>query len=560
MSLVGRDAELATLSRVLGAVRVGSPQALVLVGEPGQGKTALLSHVAEAASHAGSAVLRASGAEFESELPFSALSSVLTPTLRHLDELSGAQAESVRSALDLTDGATPGLTVYAATLALIGVACRRRPTVIIIDDAQWVDRASLDVLLFCARRLHDERVGIIFATRDDTRFREVGLKTLELVGLAAPAARRLLSGLAVHDDVAGQIAERSDGNPLAMREIARALSPDQRAGRDRLPEPLPIGRRLIDAYTPRLAALPDRTELALQIAAIETSGEMGVVDTVLQSFGLIIGDVDPALEAELVLCHLGELRWVHPLARAAAYHRTSPRQRRAIHRAIADALDHHAHPSRVAWHLALSTPGPDEAVAARIEQVGAAAVQRGALSAAADAFESAARLTVHGRSRIDRWHRVAETLWWAGETVPTLRHVDAVMPHVTDPEQRARLLMIAGQAAIWHDGPVRAAAELERAAASSDGIVHLAALLLTHSAVAQLLAGDIGAARAVAARAQHLAAGAGDMTACVASAATAGVAELLGGDRVRSDALLDPLRSLLPPMLEAGLPGTETLA
>jgi DNA-binding CsgD family transcriptional regulator len=560
MNLVGRDAQLATLSRLLAAVRAGSPQALVLVGEPGQGKTALLSHLADAASHAGSGVLRASGAEFESELPFSALSSVLTPTLRHLDELSAAQAKSVRSALDLTDGATPGLTVYAATLALVGVACRRRPTVIMVDDAQWVDRASLDVLLFCARRLHDECLGIMFATRDDGRFRDAGLRTLQVDGLATATASRLLSGLGVHYDVAGKIAERSEGNPLAMQEIARALSPDQRAGRDRLPEPLPIGRRLIDAYTPRLAALPDSTDLALQIAAIETGGEMAVVERVLESFGLTSADLDAALVAQLVRCDFGELRWVHPLARAAAHHRASPGRRREIHRAIADAVDQHAHPSRVAWHLSLSSPGPDEAVAARVEQVGAAALQRGALSAAADAFRSAARLSAHGATRIERWHRLAETLWWAGETLPTLRHVDEVMPQITDPEQRARFIMIAGQAAIWHTGPVRAAAQLERAAASIDGIPHLAALLLTHSAVAQLLAGDIGAARAMAARAHHLASGATNITACVASAAAAGVAELLGGDDVRSEALLDPLRSLLPPLLDTGVPGTETLA
>jgi DNA-binding CsgD family transcriptional regulator len=559
MTLVGRQKELARLLDVYAGARAGSPGSLAVVGGPGQGKTALVSYLIDVAGDEGSTVLRGSGVEFESELPFSTLACLLTPVLPHLCEVAPHQARSLRAAVDAT-AVAPGLTVYGATLALFGTVARRHPVVVVVDDLHWVDRASLDVLLFCARRLRDERLCIVFGSRDERRVREAGLATIVLGGLTVADATILLASLGVDVDVARRIAEGTGGNPLALHEIAQVLTEPQRTGHEPLPEPLPIGDRLVDAYAPRLLSLPDRTRHALLIAAIETSGDMGVIDAVCRRFELHVDDLDPAVEAGLVTCRLGELRWVHPLARAAAFHRSEPRCRRAIHRAIGDSLDEGAHASRVAWHLASSVTGPDEAIAGRLEAVGAVAVSRGALLAAADAFDWSARLSDLDASRIERWHRMAESLWSAGETIRTLGHLDAVLPRVTHPEQRARLIVLAGQADVWHTGPIQAAARLERAAAAVEGAPHLAAILLSHAAVAQLLAGDSRAARTLAARARHAASRSSDAAAGVAAAGVAGVAELLGGDAVASDGLLDPLRTLVPVLLDTGLAGTETLA
>jgi DNA-binding CsgD family transcriptional regulator len=537
----------------------GSPGAVAVVGGPGQGKTALLSHLTAVAADEGATVLRASGVEFESELPFAALACLLTPVLRHVSALAPDQARSLRAALDATPVA-PGLTLYAATLALLGVASRGQPVMVVVDDVHWVDRASLDVLLFCARRLHDERLCIVLATRDERRVREAGLATVVLGGLTAADTTALLATLGIDPEVAEQIAEATGGNPLAAHEIARVLTEAQRSGHEPLPEPLPIGRRLVDAYAPRLMSLPDRTRHALLIAAIEASGDMGVIESACRRFELEVYDLDPAVEAELVTCRLGELRWAHPLARAAAFYRSEPRSRRAIHQAIADILDERAHASRVAWHLASSVTGPDEAIARRLEAVGHAAASRGALLAAVDAYDWSARLSDRDAPRIERWHRMAESLWSAGETERTLRHLAGVIRRVTDPQQQARFILLAGQADVWHTGPLPAAARLEAAAEAVEHAPDLATTLLSHAAVAHLLAGDSRAARMLAGRAREVASATSDPAASVAAAAVAGVAELLGGDAVASDALLDPLRGLVPVLLETGLAGTETLA
>src|SRR5262245_55643098 len=254
---LGRDAELRSLRRLLDDATAGHASVVVLGGEAGQGKTALVEWTTATAVELGFTVLGATGVEFESELAFSGLTAVLRPLLPHIDELTDLQAQALRGALGLAPSDGPTLTVYGATLSLLSQAAVANPVVVVVDDAQWIDRASLEALVFAAHRCDADRVGFVFAQRtgvpcllDQTRF-----PRLELPGLSERAAAELLGRLGVAPAVAQRCWRLTHGNPLALIEGTRGLSPAQRAGEAPLPTVLPVDDRLLEDFRLKLGVL-----------------------------------------------------------------------------------------------------------------------------------------------------------------------------------------------------------------------------------------------------------------------------------------------------------------
>ncbi|MEV4897317.1 AAA family ATPase, partial [Nonomuraea sp. NPDC055795] len=348
--LQGRKNELVAIERLLDTAREGGSGALVLRGEPGVGKSALLEHAGRVAD--GFAVLSGSAVESESELPFAALHQILRPLLDQLDALPEPQAAAVRTAFGLaTDGVADRFMIGLATLTLLA---ENAPLLCLIDDAQWLDRASAEALLFAARRLHAEGVVILVSARDEASL--AGLPELRVEGLDRAAAHALLArhlpGLPPH--VRDRVVEESGGNPLALLELPASASAEI--------GPLPLPRRLQEAFGQRIAVLPSRARSALVVAAAADSGELGTILAATRELGL---PDDALAQAEgLVSVQGSTVSFRHSLTRAAAYQSAGFVERLAVHRALAATA---ADPDRRAWHLAAAATGPDEEVAAGLE-------------------------------------------------------------------------------------------------------------------------------------------------------------------------------------------------
>jgi hypothetical protein len=350
--LYGRHTECATVGRLLRAAREGRSGVLVLRGEAGVGKSALLAWAADQAR--GMTVLCAAGVEAEVQLPFAALHQLLRPVLEHLGRLPGVQAAALRAALGLA--AAPGggdrggeragdrFLVSVGVLSLLADAAEQRPLVCLLDDAHWLDQASADALVFAGRRLGAEGVGLLFAARDTEPrgFDAPGLPELRLGGLDSGAAARLLAAAAASAPAAG-VADRllaaAGGNPLALLELPAALSPAQLAGRVPLPDPLPVGAGVERAFADRAGRLPAAARTMLLLAAADDTGEAATVWRAARGLGLDAGALGPAEAARLVRVAGGRVEFRHPLVRSAIYRAATFAERRAAHLALAGALD-----------------------------------------------------------------------------------------------------------------------------------------------------------------------------------------------------------------------------
>ena len=402
--LRGRDQETAALSGLLFDAVEGRSGVLVLRGDPGIGKTTLLEFTAGAAE--GFRVLRARGVEPESEIAFAALQELFGPVTSALDRLPDRQRAVLAGALALGPP-VPGdpLAVRAATLSLLAAVAEDRPVLAVIDDAHWLDSPSADALAFAARRLDREGVVVLFAKRsaEPTAFDATGLPVLEVAGLAEASARAVLTdrvGSGVAPAVAGAVVEVAGGNPLALAELPGMLSSAQLAGREPLPEPLLAGTGLERAFARRLAPLPDKTQAALLLAAASPQDDAGTIAGALRAHGLSLAAFEPAERAGLVTVADGVVRFYHPLLRSVVYQRASGEQRRAAHAALAAASD--GITDRRAWHLAAACVGPDESVAAALDQAAGRAMARGGLSTAAHTYARAAGLSVSTEARCQR--------------------------------------------------------------------------------------------------------------------------------------------------------------
>jgi DNA-binding CsgD family transcriptional regulator len=393
--LRGRRIESEALDRQLQRVHAGQSSVQVLRGDAGVGKTALLEYVAERASEC--RIARVAGVESEMELAFAGLHQLCAPMLGELDGLPGPQRDALRAAFGLQNGAAPDRFLVAlAVLSLLAEAAEERPLVCLVDDVQWLDRASAQALAFVARRLLAERIAMVFAVREPTDVNELsGLPELVVGGLADGDARSLLASAMpgrLDERVRDQIVAETRGNPLALLELPRGLTPAELAGGFGLADARPLASRVEETFVQRVRGLPRETQRLLLVAAAEPVGDVSLLWRAAEQLG-IRGDAGkPAEEAALI--DLGiRVRFRHPLVRSAAYRAAHFRDRQEVHRALAEATDRDTDPDRRAWHRAQAASEPDEAVAGELERSADRAQARGGTAAAAAFLARAAELT-----------------------------------------------------------------------------------------------------------------------------------------------------------------------
>ena len=381
VGLIGRHSETSALAEFIDDVRSGRSRVLVLCGEPGAGKTALLEWVVEQTGDC--QVLRAAGVQAEMELAYAGLHQLLAPTLPRLHNLPSPQRDALQMAFGLRAGAAPDRFFIAlAVLSLLADTAKKQPLICLVDDEQWLDRASAQTLAFVARRLGADSVGLIFAARIDTEELS-GLPELHLQGLDSADARALLdSALTAPLDpsIRDRIVSETRGNPLALLELPRGVTSAELAGGFALPDVMPIPGRIEESYLRRLDAMPSATRRLLQLAAADPVGEPSVLWDAATRLGIDAGAAAPAIEAGLI--EFGtRVQFRHPLVRSAAYRSASLAEKQSAHRALAEATDPRLDPDRRAWHRAQGAPGPDETVAVELENSADRALARGGMGA-----------------------------------------------------------------------------------------------------------------------------------------------------------------------------------
>ncbi len=402
MELIDRAAERDTLDQFVAAVRAGESQALVVSGEAGVGKTALLDYLAGKAS--GCRVARAAGVQSEMELAFAALHQLCGPMLDSLQRLPVPQRDAVRTAFGMGAGPVPDrFLVGLGILSLLSEVAEEQPLVCLVDDEQWVDRASAQVLGFVARRLVAESVGMVFAVRTP-RSELAGLAELRIEGLAEADARALLDSVLtgpLDTRVRDQILAETHGNPLALLELPRGLTTQQLAGGFGFPGTVRLSGGIDESFRRRIDVLPDSTRRLLLIAAAEPVGDPVLVWRAAARLGIGPEAAAPAVEAALIEFGM-RVRFRHPLVRSVVYGLASPQERQEVHGALAEVTDPEQDPDRHAWHRAHAAAGPDEAVAAELEQSAGRAQARGGVAAAAAFLERATMLTQDPARRTER--------------------------------------------------------------------------------------------------------------------------------------------------------------
>lgn len=444
--LHGRAAESARLHDLIDSAARSHGGALVLRGEPGAGKTALLTALVEDAHDM--KVLWTQGIESESPLPFAALTRLLRPALDHLDGIPAAQARalSVALAVPAPAGAAEGaptpaddrLVVFMAVLSLLADVAESGPVLCVVDDAQWLDSASGEALLFVARRLDSDRIALVFAARDGDvrRFDAPGIADLELRGLDGEAALAVLSeraGRPVAEQVRNELLRRTNGNPLALMELSGVLTDEQLSGRARLPPQLPLTEGVETAFLDRVRRLPDETQVLLLVAAADDSGRLAAVVAAAGRLGATDAALDAAERSGLVRVTGADLTLRHPLVRSAVYGAATSAQRRAAHRALAEVLTAPTDLDRQTWHRSLAASGVDESLAAALDAVADRAGRRAAHEAASAASDRAAELTPEADPRAGRLFAAAASAWAAGDSGRARALADEGRDQVIDP-------------------------------------------------------------------------------------------------------------------------------
>jgi DNA-binding CsgD family transcriptional regulator len=492
--ILGREREQRRLLELLRCGESGAGASLVITGEPGVGKSVLLSFARETARPSVT-VLSAVGAESESELPFAGLATLLRPVVSALDELPDPQAAALRSAIGL--GATQPvepLAVYFAFVELISRLARERPVLVLVDDLHWLDGASRDAIVFLARRLSGEAIVVLGGVRtgEGASIDPESIPRLELAGLDEESAVRLLGearpGIAAN--VASQLWAGTEGNPLALVEIVRLLSDGQISGRDPLDERLPVGRRLEQLFARRLSGLPDDTRKLLLLTAASHTGAIAVLAGAAQSLDLELDALAQAENAGLIEIKDGSLGWRHPLLRSATYHSASVAQRRAAHRALAQAggperLDDHR-----AWHLAAAAIAADEDVAGELELLAGRARERGALSSVVRALRQAAALTPDDESRARRLIAAGEAATAIGRSDEAAAILSDAVRRTDDRIVRAQAERVRARVDILRGVPDAARQRLVTLAESLSEIApELAAVMMAEALVADMATG-----------------------------------------------------------------------
>jgi DNA-binding NarL/FixJ family response regulator len=395
-TLVGRSAECELIESLLARARAGESSALVIRGEPGVGKTALLDFAASRCNEM--SVLRIAGTEAESQLAFAGLFGVLRALLDKLDHVPELQAEALAGALGLAPAANSDrFLVSAGTLSLLAAAAEEHPILCVIDDVQWLDRPSVDALVFASRRLGADPVAMLFAaaTANESAFDAPGLTELELAGLDDESAVAILDSRApgIAADVRERLLTVAAGNPLALLELPAGLSEAQRLGTEPLAEELPLTPRLRGIFRRLVEGLPEATQTLLLVCALDGTGDVAVVMAAAQLLGIGIDAFAPAEEAGLVGTAGGRIAFRHPLVRSGLVGGAALNSRQRVHAALAEALSGEEHLDRRVWHQAMAALTGDEEVAVALEASARRAQERGGHASAATAFQRAAELT-----------------------------------------------------------------------------------------------------------------------------------------------------------------------
>jgi DNA-binding CsgD family transcriptional regulator len=461
--LHGRDAERARLAGVLRDARAGRAGTLLVHGEPGAGKSALLDDLV---AHAGSdvCVLRTQGVESEAPLAFAALHRLLRPVLDLLDRLPSPQARCLRIAFGLESELPVGerdtatlqpFLVALGTLSMLTEAAEAGTVLCLVDDAQWLDQATADALLIAARRLGADQVAVVFAARDGEgrAFNPDGVPSMALAPLTGDAARAVLTeaagdavpGGVVADEVVDQLMAQAAGNALALVELPTTLSSDQLGGKAPLPAQPHLTAGLERIFLDRCRRLPAPVQTLLLVVAADDSGRVATVRRAADLLNVDDQAFDVAERSGLVVVESDHLRVRHPLVRSAVYQAATSGERRHAHRAIADVLDAEIDADRHAWHRAASVDGPDAAVVAALDAAAARAEQRGGYAAAAAAHARAADLTDSEPARAARLFAAGRNAWSAGQAALARSLVAAAREHARDPVLRADIERLRGR-------------------------------------------------------------------------------------------------------------------
>jgi DNA-binding CsgD family transcriptional regulator len=450
LRLLGRRSERETLDRIVTDALAGQSRVIVVRGEAGIGKSALLGHLLEKV--AGWHVATALGVESEMELAYSGLHQLCGPMLDHLDRLPTPQREALATVFGQSSGPAPDrFLVGLAALTLFAEIAEEQPLVCIIDDAQWLDRASAQILGFVARRLLAERIALVCATRSDLGDQALaGLPELSVDGLGDSDARALLLENVygpLDAAVCDQIVTDSHGNPLALLELPRSWRAADLAGGFGLPDSQPVVSKIEQSYVRRLRVLPSETQLLLLAAAAEPLGDPLLLHRAAETLGVDMGAADPAVDAGLLRIG-GRVEFAHPLVRSAAYRSAATEDRHRVHRALADATDPETDPDRRAWHRARATPGPGEEVATELERSAGRAQARGGVAASAAFLQRAVALTVDPARRAGRALAAAHASFQAGEFDAALGLLATAEAYPLDGFQSAQAALLRGHVAL----------------------------------------------------------------------------------------------------------------
>jgi DNA-binding CsgD family transcriptional regulator len=533
----GRERETQVLGELIARAREAQGGALVVRGEAGIGKTSLLEWTAESAD--GFRVLQAAGAEFEMELAFAGLHALCAPLLDARDRLPGPQREALDAAFGMGSGGTPDpLRTGMAVLTLLSDAAEERPVVCVVDDAQWLDRASAQALAFAARRIGSDAVAMVFGVREPLVPGELStMPDLPVGGLEDAEARALLIEVLpvrLDEQVVDRILAEARGNPLALRELASNGPPGQLAGGFAVSLPARPDR---DLFRRRVDGLPPDTRLLLLVAAAEPLGDPLLLWSAARELGLPREAAGPAETARLI--EIGSrVRFQHPLVRSSVYRSASAEDRRRAHAALA-AVTGRSDPDRRAWHRAQAAHGPDEDVASELVRSADRARARGGMAATAAFLERAVELTPHAGLRTERALAAAQALLGAGDPGAASEVLRIAESGVLDPLGAAHVDRLRGEIAFvatrGPEGPAllrRAAQRLEPLDVRAARDTHLEALWTT------LATGSLED-RAVEAAAAALAAASAPDPPGVADLMLDGLARVLAGERPAGTALLE---------------------
>lgn len=533
--LVGRDAEIQRVQQLIGGARVAHSGVLVVVGEAGAGKTALLDHIARTSDEV--RVLRADVGFSERDVGFAGLHQVLLPLLDQIDRLPGPQSSALSVALALRSGpAVTRFAVGAAALGLLTRCARDKPALIIVDSADLLDQPSADALVFVCRRLMADPIAVLFASRPgpDVPILEAGFARLPLPGLPLSKVAALLTeltGTQVPTTLATLVHRATAGNPLAVTELAGCL--DDLAALAPV-SPVEVPDRVMGHYARRITGLEQATREALLIAAI-AGPDPAVLDRALHNVGSHVDFLTRAEDAGLVKLQPTGIEFVHPLARSSAYSVASPPQRRAAHQAVADAQPE-SDPDRRAWHRSEATVGVDDDVGDAMAGAGRRAVNRGAYAVAASAYERAAMLSSREPLRGARLCDAGEAAWFAGQIS---RARTLLKRAAAASSNHAKIDAVRGNLEL-RSGSLDRAAELFRGAANdlTPGDPDAAAMLLADLINTCFLLGDTADALAAARQLEHLLASTQSRYAAVRGRMTVGIAHVIAGtggvDHIRS--------------------------